>query len=410
MSKNLSRRLFFSAASAALALLPAMSQPVNAAAESGGGTLFGIAGSGQSVLSTIDPATGVVTTIEDLAGPEQGQLVSVTGDPIAHRIYALRESTIFIPPTTILVHNQVLTINSDNGAYTTSPLGNVGPGQIVFDTSTGSLYQLGMSGVSTIDPATGKTTPVASFSSVGASILSMAVVPGANTIYVGQTLFAFDTGQYSYEVVTINTVTGATSPSPIKPGRLGFIMYDPSAGVLLAFDNQNLYSVDPASGVESVISNYNTNPQALSFFAGAVDPSTNTVYLQLQVFDFFNPIDQVVAINDLSGNFTPSGNITTNQLESMYFQPQVTVTSDSIANDVRGALVSGQITKAGVANSLLTELAAAAAAGNRGQCKTAANIYQQFINDVRAQTGKSIGVATASRLSREAEFLQGNCP
>ena len=382
-----------------------VAQASPASADSGTGTLFGITGFGQSVLSTIDPASGVVSDIEDLAGPEQGQLVSVTGDPIAHRIYADRQSTIFIPPSTIEIHQQILTINSVNGTSTASGMVHLPSGQVAFDPGTDVLYLLGLFGVFTVDPVTGATAQLTRFSAPS-DTFSMAVVPGANRIYLGDTKFAFETGEYSYQVLTLDTLTGATTASPSNPGRLGFLMYDPSAGLLLSSDNENLYSVDPASGVESVISNFNTNPQGLFFFSGAVDPTTNTVYLHLQVFDFFNPLDEVIAINDLSGSFSPSGNLTTSQLQSLYFEPQVTVTTDSIAADVS----SGGITKAGVVKTLLADLSAAQAARSRGHCKPAANDYQQFIDDVSAQRGKSIPIATASRLVSEAEFLQANCP
>ncbi|HKW58690.1 MAG TPA: hypothetical protein VJR46_02930 [Candidatus Dormibacteraeota bacterium] len=401
------------AAAASFAALP-LAGPLLTVHASSGGTLFGITGFGQSVLSTIDPSTGVVTDIENLAGAEQGQLTSVTGDPIAHRVYAVREAQIFVPPSTILVHDQLLTINSDNGSFTASAIGAVGPGQIVFDSSTGLLYQLNFGGrLSSIDPIRGKTTPVATLAVSPGDILGMTVVPGANTIYVGQSIFSFDTFTFNHAVITVNTQTGATSTSPVTPGRLGFLLDDPSAGLLLTSDNQNLYSLDPSSGVETLISNFNINPQALFFFAGAIDPSTNTVYLHLNIFDFFNPppVDQIVTINDVTGSFaTSTGNLTTSQLESLYFQPQVIVTPDSIAADVRNALASGHITKAGIADTLLSDLNAAKAARDRGQCKTAANIYQGFINDVAAQSGKAITTTTASLLTREALNLQGSCP
>ena len=387
-------------------------QAAPAAAEASTGTLFGITGFGQSVLSRIDPATGVVTDIEDLAGPEQGQLVNVTGDPLAHRIYALRQSVVFTPPSTIAIHNQLLTINSDTGAVTAGAIGAVGNGQIVFDDASGLLYQLNFGGrISSIDPLTGKSTLVATVPVTSSDTLSLVVVPGASTIYVGQSTFDYETGGENYDVITVNLTSGTSTTSPLNAGRLGFLMYDSSSGTLLTSDRQNLYSVDPGSGAETVISNYNNNSQALFFFSGAVDASTSTVYLHLNAFDFFNPLDQIVTIDEHSGSFAFSAaNITTPQLESMYFQPLVTVTPDSIAAAVRNSLADGQITKSGVANTLLSDLSAAAAAHNRGQCKTAANIYQQFINDVSAQSAKSIAVATASRLTREAENLQGSCP
>src|SRR6266576_59783 len=147
-------------------------------ADSTTGTLFGITGFNQSVLSRIDLATGVVTDIEDLAGPEQGQLVSITGDPLAHRIYALRTAVIFTPPSTIDIHNQLLTINSDNGSFTAGAVGAVGPGQIAFDNSSGLLYQLNFGGrISSIDPLTGKSTLVGTVAVGPGDTLSLAIVP-----------------------------------------------------------------------------------------------------------------------------------------------------------------------------------------------------------------------------------------
>jgi len=391
-------------------VLTAQASP--ASADSTAGTLFGITGFNQSVLSRIDPATGVVTDIEDLAGSEQGQLVSITGDPLAHRLYAVRESVVFTPPSTIEIHNQLLTINSDNGTFSAGAVGGVGTGQIVFDNYSGLLYQLNFGGrITSIDPLSGKSTLVGTVAVGPGDVVGLAVVPGAHTIYVGQTIENFDTGGFDHAIVTFDTASGASSASPVSSGRLGFLLYDSSAGLLLTSDTQNLYSLDPSTGAETVVSNFSNSTQALFFFAGAIDPSTNTVYLHLNIFDLLNPIDQIITINDQTDSFAPSaGNITTPQLESMYFQPQVTVTPDSLAADVRGSLASGEITKAGVANTLLSALNAAQAARTRGQCKTAANIYQQFINDIAAQTGKSIAIATASRLTREAENLQGSCP
>ncbi|TME01909.1 MAG: hypothetical protein E6I61_02255 [Chloroflexi bacterium] len=393
--------------------LPFFGQSIPAAADLSGGTLFAMSGFGQSVLSTVDPATGAVTTIEDLAGPEQGQLVSITGDPIAHRIYANRQATIFIPPSTILVHQQVLSINSVNGAYTASGPVNVPSGQIAFDPGTGSLYLLGNQGLFKVDPVSGTATAVARLAG-GGDILSMAVVPGANRIYLADNQFTFDgvSSQFSYQILSVDTLSGATTSSPGLPGRLGFVVYDSSAGLLMTADAENLFSIDPATGVETAITPipFNTNPNSLPAFAGAVDPATNTVYLHLQTFDFFNPLDQIISINDQTGDFSLGPNVSAPQLESLYFEPDVTVTPDGIKADVQSALASGAITKAGIAKTLIAELNDAEAARTRGQCKTAGNIYQQFINDLNAQRGKSIAVATASRLVSEAQFLIGNCP
>lgn len=392
-----------------LAAWPWLGLAAPASAEGATGTLFGVTGCCQGELSMIDPAAGIVTDIEDLAGPDQFQVLSVTGDPIAHRLYAIRDATIFIPPSTIENRTQVLTLDSDNGAILASA-STASPGHIAFDPGTNTVYQVGMSGVVRLDPTTGKTVPVASFAAAPGGIATMVVVPGAHTIYLDQTVWDPETGQYAYDIITVNTLTGATATSPVNAGFLPNIVYDPAAGLLLAVDNMNLFSVDPASGATSLIGTFNTNPQAL-FLPPAIDPTTNTVFVHLSIYDFYNPVDAIASINDLSGTSSvSSGNLTNIQVYSMYFQPEVTVTPASLTGDVQSSLTSGQITKAGVANALLSDLNAAGAARSRGQCKTAANIYQQFISDVAAQAGKSIAIATASRLTSEAEALQSNCP
>jgi len=61
-------------------------------------------------------------------------------------------------------------------------------------------------------------------------------------------------------------------------------------------------------------------------------------------------------------------------------------------------------------NSLLAKLSNAAKKFNSGDCMTAKNIYQAFINEVQAQTGKGISEAAAAILIADAEYLIANCP
>ena len=94
------------------------------------------------------------------------------------------------------------------------------------------------------------------------------------------------------------------------------------------------------------------------------------------------------------------------RMDSRHFVRAIVLLAGTFAGMAAGA-VRGQETARTVADQVYSD---AQAARERGQCKTAANIYEQFINDVNAQTGKSISVATASRLVSEAQFLIANCP
>jgi len=405
MLKKLATRLVV----LAVAVVPLLSQPIPAAAAATG-TLFAISGISQSVFSSVDPATGAITPIEDLAGPNQGQLVSITGDPATHRIFADRQSVVFIPPSTINVTTEILTINSLTGAFAVSGPVNEPVGQSVFDPSTGSLYLLGIHGIFRVNPATGGTTLVSSLGTAANFASSMAAVPGANRIYVSTQMFNPD-GSISSAILTVNTLDGTFTTSPNLPIRVEFIVFDPSSGLLMSSDAQNLYNLDPINGTATTIANFNSDASFVPTFAGAVDSTANTVYVHIQSFpNFFTTNEEVATINDKTGAFSVSP-VVAGQLWSLYFEtPAPVITPDSIIADVESALSTGAITNAGVANSLLAELNQAKAARGRDQCRTAANLYQSFINDVQAQSGKTIAPATASQLVIEAEFLIANCP
>jgi len=89
---------------------------------------------------------------------------------------------------------------------------------------------------------------------------------------------------------------------------------------------------------------------------------------------------------------------------------QLMVTPVSIKGDVTQFLQSGAIKNAGLAGSMLSKLSAAAAARGAGKCSTAANIYQAFINELNAQSGKGVDTTAAAVLITDAEFLIAHCP
>src|SRR5258708_35942644 len=96
-------------------------------------------------------------------------------------------------------------------------------------------------------------------------------------------------------------------------------------------------------------------------------------------------------------------------LAGIFLEP-VSITAESIRTDVRNAVASAAIDTAGVGSALLAELNAAAAAHASGECGVAANLYNAFIADLTAQSGKHVAAATATQLIGEAQFLIANCP
>jgi hypothetical protein len=157
-----------------------------------------------------------------------------------------------------------------------------------------------------------------------------------------------------------------------------------------------------------------------------VDPATHTIYVDVSVFDpSFGQQDHLFAVDDQHVGVPPSHPIFNELLTSMAFEAPPQVTPQSIEDDVRSALASGAIDNAGVANSLLATLSAAADARTRtaasgarvSACSTSADIYRAFINQVTAMSGMAasstrghIAAATASQLISEAQFLIANCP
>jgi len=88
----------------------------------------------------------------------------------------------------------------------------------------------------------------------------------------------------------------------------------------------------------------------------------------------------------------------------------IIVTADSIKGDVTQFLAAGAIKNNGEANSLLAKLDAAANARARGQCSTAANDYQAFINELKAQSGKGVDANAAAIMIADAQYLIAHCP
>jgi hypothetical protein len=88
----------------------------------------------------------------------------------------------------------------------------------------------------------------------------------------------------------------------------------------------------------------------------------------------------------------------------------IVVTARSLIDDVNRFLGTGQIRSSDEGNSLLKKLAAAAIARANGQGSAAANLYQAFIAEVQAQTGRTVSAAAAAILIADAQYVIAHCP
>ena len=87
----------------------------------------------------------------------------------------------------------------------------------------------------------------------------------------------------------------------------------------------------------------------------------------------------------------------------------IIVTAQSIKDEVKYFRSIGAITQ-DEATSLLQKLNAAAAYRTKHDCKDANAIYRNFINELRAQTGKKVTAQAASILIADAQYLIAHCP
>jgi hypothetical protein len=87
----------------------------------------------------------------------------------------------------------------------------------------------------------------------------------------------------------------------------------------------------------------------------------------------------------------------------------ITVTPQSIEKEVSEFVALGKIAPQ-LLKPLLATLTAAANARAAGNCATASNDYQAFINQVNSQTGKGIDPTAAAILDGDANYLITHCP
>jgi hypothetical protein len=88
----------------------------------------------------------------------------------------------------------------------------------------------------------------------------------------------------------------------------------------------------------------------------------------------------------------------------------IIVTPASIQDDVKEFCSKGFITKTGICNSLLAKLRAAARQFTRGNCDASGHIYEAFIHELQAQSGKAIDPTAAAIMTGDANYLIQHCP
>ncbi len=153
----------------------------------------------------------------------------------------------------------------------------------------------------------------------------------------------------------------------------------------------NYTVTDGGSGVATVspTMNGNTAVAGLGLSSGQAIPLLTSLALGPNTFTL-NSTDNVGNRSSQSITFT------------------IIVTAQSMIDDVNQFIVSGAVDPKG--SSLVEKLNNALPKQTAGQCTPAKNLYNAFINEVQAQTGKSITPVAAAILIADAQYLQTHCP
>lgn len=88
----------------------------------------------------------------------------------------------------------------------------------------------------------------------------------------------------------------------------------------------------------------------------------------------------------------------------------IIVTTESIKEDVTIFTERGQIRAPGLPTALLAKLENAGDNHDAGNCSVAQNVYEAFIHQLEAQSGKGVDAEAAAIMIADAQYLIDNCP
>ena len=318
--KILGRRLGFLIAAAA-AVLPALIQPLSAAAAPATGTLFGVAGG--AVVVSVNPTTAALTTIVtlDINPANVRGYTGLANDPATHRLFMIQNIVVdgtVSPPVTAF---RVVTIDSQTRVVTFSPNLTSAVGDTVFDTSSGTL--IGMTAGSQlvrVDPTTGVITPLATLA--GSRFSPMVLSAATHSLYIASSSTTFPP---TTVILTVDTLNWTISQSPTLNMSVFTLAYDSSSRALFGKTHccwqgpnppGHLVRIDPATGAEIGV-----GPDLYLGGAFTIDPATHTVFTTRDVLGAFSFDEYIWSINNQTGAYSSSPALPGGTLSTLLFEP-----------------------------------------------------------------------------------------
>jgi hypothetical protein len=178
--------------------------------------------------------------------------------------------------------------------------------------SSGTLFAVfGGATVVSIDPGTGARSTIADFSvptPPGVALTDLVSDATGHRLFSQLRTFSFDpTLPTTYQLVTINTQTHASSVAPTLEDSLSFA-WDPSTGTLYGLTLGSpfeIFKIDTNTGAETPFA----GPlPGVDFSNMAIGPAAHTIYLSSRTPGVFPPTAQVVTVDAATGAVTPGPN------------------------------------------------------------------------------------------------------
>ena len=298
-------------------------------------------------------------------------------------------------------NSKLFSVDLSTGIAT--PIGMMPPilaTEIEFDIASGTLYAEetdGGVGLHTIDPATGN------------SLGSVAHASGAlnGMEFVDSSLYAtfISSAGAPSDLVVVDTATGAfASIGPTGYGPISGLAYDLVTGVMYGVtagpSPADLVTIDLATGLATLVGPV-VDPEGniLSRIGSIEFGSDGKLYGGLTAWAPILP-SHLIKIDPATGKAVPIAN-------TGFSITGLTNTTPSSIKMLM-AMVDSMDMHEGLRQSLLAKLNAALAALERGRVKTARNILNAFINEVKAQSGKKLTEEQADVLMDVALAVLGS--
>jgi len=206
-------------------------------------------------------------------------------------------------------------------------------------------------------------------------------------------------GVYQVDYYTVDALNNVESTQSQN------LSLDNSGPIITITNPQSIQYVHSSS----LILSYNTNDgsgSGLNNFTPKMDGATTLSGHGLQSGQSINLLTEL-SLDMHTFSIEAVDNLGNSRTSSVIFA--IVSTPDSIRNDVTQFFASGDISKAGEENALLKMLDGASMTLSKSDCTAANKIYTAFINQLKAQSGKSVSPSAALIMIADAQYVISHC-